>query len=176
MKISLFPQRIENIKLNIPKEILINEFIKEIDFDGSGIVFDTTKDKKLLAGFYEGDLFILRLKTSYVNSFKPFVTLNFYGHDGYSEIKLKYEIEFLAKIICWVFISFLGIMQILIIKHLGLSMTSYDVLDVFPSILLLVLFLFSRLGFYMSASQTAEVIKKSLLRIRNKFIREQRFS
>lgn len=168
---TLFPQSSERLELKIPKEILINELSKEIDFGASSQIFFSEPEKKF-AGQIVGEKFIIKLKTSYTNSFKPIINLTLFEFEKHTEIILEYKLEPLVKIFIWFFISLLTIIQIFFIySNFNIFISHFEVDFIFPFILFIALMIFSRMGFYMSLEHSDAIIKKILLRTKRKYLK-----
>ena len=159
------------MELNIPKAKLMNEFKKVIDGKGPKRGLTTFYDQRALDGFFDGDGFVLRLKFSYVNSFKPVVRVSFEESGEATKVFIIYEMEPVGKFLMWVSFLFFGLLQLFLIACCQGLLKSDLSFVAFPSVMIFALFLFSRVGFFMSASHIEEEIKKSLLRIRNAYVR-----
>lgn len=164
MKLRIVPRRVEHLELNIPKAKLMNEFKKVIDGKEPKRGLTTFYDQRALDGFFDGDGFVLRLKFSYVNSFKPVVRVSFEESGEATKVFIIYEMEPVGKFLMWVSFLFFGLLQLFLIACCQGLLKSDLSFVAFPSVMIFALFLFSRVGFFMSASHIEEEIRKAAQR------------
>ena len=84
----IFPKSSERFVLKVPKDILITELSKEIDFEGKTQIFYDKTDKNFW-GQLKGEKFLIKLNTTYRNSFKPTIRLTIRETEEKTEIILK---------------------------------------------------------------------------------------
>jgi len=171
-----FPRVTQKIQLNVPKDILIRELSKELDFGASSIIWFKNNNKSF-AGFAEGNSFQIKLKTSYRNSFKPIVNIAFVDKENGTEIFIDYSLELPIKIVISVFMSILGLIQVIIMYfNFDNIFAQFRIENFFPLIMIIFQLLMSRMGFYMSQSHSEDAIHRILIVARNNYMKNQRMN
>ena len=169
MQFSIFPTEVQNIKLNISKEILLKELSSTIDFGGSSQNRFNKSDKKF-AGFVKSEKFDIVLKTTNINSFRPRISIIFCEYDNFTELRIEYKLDIIVKVFLTIFLSILTLVQSLI-----LFFNFDEIIDdlkfdyLFPLGMMFFLFLLTRMGFYMSTGDSESIINKLLVLISNKY-------
>ena len=169
MKFSLFPIERQIVKVKIPKDILIKELSRYIDFGGSGIIW-FKKTEKSFAGYKNGERYDVILKTTYRNSFKPRVQIEFYEKDDMTELNIEYKLDVVVKVFSIVFISILSIIQLIILYYKYNEVFAGNTFEyLFPLGMIFLLLIFSRLGFYMSLDHSENTISKLIIMLKRKY-------
>lgn len=168
MKLSFFPHEIQNIKLRIPKDILINELSKHIDIGASSQIW-FKKNSKSFAGRKSGEGFEISLRTTYRNHFKPKITISFFEFDHYTEIEIEYKVELFVKVIVIIFMVLIILFQLLVIPHnIQDFIDNFSLENFIPLSMILVIWIFVKMGFYMSMGHSEEILSRIFILTKKK--------
>lgn len=173
MKISVLPQRTEIIKLPLPKEIIIKELLTNLDYRDSKQKFFIEDQREV-----DGQIIIEALSFSFKNEYlyyrnldstKTILTFNELEHC--TEIKIVHKLEIIRRILLWLIISALILIQ-LTIGYLFKSsfFNGFNMFILIPLMLVVFLLFLSRISFLISFGANDSFIRNKLIRIRNKYL------
>ncbi len=169
MRFSIFPKETYTIELKTPKDLLINELSRKVEYGDSSRIWFNRNDK-IFVGYIQGEKFDISLKTNYRNSFKPRITLEIIEINNSTELKIVYQLETITKVVMVIFIVLLVFIQsMLLYFNMDRIIKGESFQSLFPLGMLFFLFVLSRMGFYMSMGQSDTVLYRLLLMVDRKY-------
>lgn len=159
----LFPYDKQEILIDAPIDKVTAELKQRVEVSDIHLLLDSwlsQKEKsKPFYGTSESEVWRIKVKTDYYNSFKPIVYLQLVAEGDKTRMILEFKLPLIAKIFAVLFLIFATIMLIVnVLNHH--TMDAYY----FPIGIIAFIILFSRIAFYMSFDHATEAI--------NHFIRD----
>lgn len=157
----LFPYDKQEILIDAPKDRVTAELKQRVEVSDIHLLFDSwlfQKEKsKPFYGTSESEVWKIKVKTDYYNSFKPIVYVKLVAEGDMTRMILEFKLPLIAKIFAVIFLIFATIMLIVnILNHH--TMDAYYL----PIGIIAFIFIFSRIAFYMSLDHTAEAINHAI--------------
>lgn len=153
----LFPYDKQEILIDAPKDKVTAELKQSVEVSDINLLpgswlFQKEKSKSFY-GTSESEVWEIKVKTDYYNSFKPIVYLKLVPKGDKTRMILEFKLPLIAKIFAVLFFIFATIMLIVNVLNHN-TMDAYYV----PIGIIAFIIFFSRIAFYMSLDHTAEAI------------------
>ena len=148
----LFPSDKQEIILDVPTREFIAEFKKQVQVSS---YFPILKDKKSsrFYGTTAADIWKIRLKTNYKNSFKPLIYMRILPEGNMTRVFLEFKLPLAVRI----FLSVYLIIPVSMILYNILNHSAVE--EYYPPVGLIAFSLIlAKAGFYMSLDHTAEAL------------------